>query len=126
MSKIYGYCRTAQDNEEAIQKQKQEIFDYCNKVGFKVDKFLCESGNGMMLHTQLKEAINNLNNGDIIIISERSRIARDYFLVKTVEDIITSCGAKLVIINEIGMDIKEIENILNWIVESYTNRKVVM
>lgn len=126
MSKIYGYCRTAQDNEEAIQKQKQDIFDYCNKVGFKIDKFFCESGSGMMLHTQLKEAINNLNKGDVIIVSERSRIARDYFLVKTVEDTITSCGAKLVIINEIGMDIKEIENILNWIVKSYTNRKVVM
>ena len=126
MSKIYGYCRTAQDNEEAIQKQKQEIFDYCNKVGFKIDKFFYESGSGMMLHTQLKEVIGNLNKGDIIVISERSRIARDYFLVKTVEDIITSCGAKLVIINEIGMDTKEIENILNWIVNRYKNRKVVM
>lgn len=126
MSKIYGYCRTAQDNEEAIQKQKQEIFDYCNKVGFKIDKFFCESGNGMMLHTQLKEAIGNLNKGDIIVISERSRIARDYILVKTVEDAITSCGAKLVIINEIGIDINAIESVLNKIVESYKNRKVVM
>lgn len=126
MSKIYGYCRTAQDNEEAIQKQKQEIFDYCNKVGFKIDKFLYESGGGMVLHTQLKEAINNLNNGDIIIVSERSRIARDYFLVKTVEDIIVSCGAKLVIINEIGVDINAIESVLSKIIESYTNRKVVM
>lgn len=126
MSKIYGYCRTAQDNEEAIQKQKQEIFDYCNKVGFKIDKFFCEIGGGMAMHTQLEKAINNLNNGDIIIVSERSRIARDYFLVKTVEDAIVSCGAKLVIINEIGIDVKEIENILNWIVESYKNRKVVM
>lgn len=126
MGKIYGYCRTARDNEEAIEKQIQEISDYCNKVGFTVDKFFCEIGGGMALHTQLKEVINNLNKNDIVIITERSRIARDYFLVKTVEDIITSCGAKLVIINEIGMNIKEIENILNWIVESYTNRKVVM
>lgn len=126
MSKIYGYCRTAQDNEEAIQKQKQEIFDYCNKVGFKIDKFFCESGSGMMLHTQLKEVINNLNKGDVVITSERSRIARDYFLVKTVEDAIISCDAKLVIINEIGMDINAIENVLNKIIESYTNRKVVM
>lgn len=126
MSKIYGYCRTAQDNEEAIQKQKQEIFDYCDKVGFKIDKFFCESGSGMMLHTQLKEVIDNLNNGDMVIISERSRIARDYVLVKTVEDAITSCGAKLVIINEIGINTNEIENILNWIVESYKNRKAVM
>lgn len=126
MSKIYGYCRTAQDNEEAIQKQKQEIFDYCNKVGFRVDKFFCEIGGGMALHTQLETAINNLNKGDIIVISERSRIARDYFLVKTVEDIITSCGAKLVIINEIGMDINAIESVLNKIIESYTNRKVVI
>jgi len=126
VSKIYGYCRTAQDNEEAIQKQKQEIFDYCNKVGFKIDKFFCESGSGMMLHTQLKEVINNLNKGDIIVISERSRIARDYFLVKTVEDAIISCGAKLVIINEIGIDTNAIENVLNKIIESYTNRKVVI
>lgn len=126
MSKIYGYCRTAQENEGAIQKQKQEIFDYCNKVGFRIDKFLYESGSGMMLHAQLKEVSNNLNKGDIIIVSERSRIARDYFLVKTVEDIITSCGAKLVIINEIGMNINAIENVLNKIIESYTNRKVVM
>lgn len=126
MSKIYGYCRTAQDNEEAIQKQKQEIFDYCNKVGFKIDKFFYESGSGMMLHTQLKEVIGNLNKGDVVIISERSRIARDYFLVKTVEDTITSCGARLVIINEIGMDINAIENVLNKIIKSYTNRKVVI
>lgn len=126
MSKIYGYCRTAQDNEEAIQKQKQEIFDYCNKVGFKVDKFFCEIGGGMTMHTQLEKAINNLNNGDIIIVSERSRIARDYFLVKTIEDTIVSCGAKLVIINEIGMDINAIESVLSKIIESYTNRKVVM
>ena len=126
MNKVYGYCRTAQDNEEAIQKQKQEIFDYCNKVGFKVDKFFCEIGSGMALHTQLEKAIDNLNNGDIIIVSERSRIARDYFLVKTVEDIITSCGAKLVIINEICMDTNAIENVLNKIIESYTNRKVVI
>ena len=126
MSKIYGYCRTAQDNEEAIQKQKQEIFDYCNKVGFKVNKFFCESGNGMALHTQLEKAIDNLNNGDMIVVSERSRIARDYFLVKTVEDAIVSCGAKLVIINEIGMDINAIESVLNKIIKSYTNRKVVI
>lgn len=126
MSKIYGYCRTAQDNEEAIQKQKQEIFDYCNKVGFKVDKFFCEIGGGMALHTQLKKAIDNLNKGDMVIISERSRIARDYFLVKTIEDTITSCGAKLVIINEIGIDTNAIENVLNKIIESYTNRKVVI
>ena len=126
MSKIYGYCRTAQDNEEAIQKQKQEIFDYCNKVGFKIDKFFCEIGGGMALHTQLEKAIDNLNNGDMIIVSERSRIARDYFLVKTVEDIIASCGAKLVIINEIGMDINAIESVLNKIIKSYTNRKVVI
>lgn len=126
MNKIYGYCRTAQDNEEVIEKQIQEISDYCNKVGFKVDKFFCEIGGGMALHTQLKKVTDNLNNGDVIIISERSRIARDYFLVKTVEDIITSCGAKLVIINEIGMNINAIENVLNKIIESYTNRKVVM
>lgn len=126
MSKIYGYCRTAQNNEEAIQKQKQEIFDYCNKVGFKIDKFFCESGGGMALHTQLKKAIDNLNKGDIIVISERSRIARDYFLVKTVEDEITSCGARLVIINEIGIDTNAIENVLSKIIESYTNRKVVI
>lgn len=126
MSKVYGYCRTAQDNEEAIQKQKQEIFDYCNKVGFKVDKFFCEIGGGMALHTQLEKAIDNLNNGDIVIVSERSRIARDYFLVKTVEDAIISCGAKLVIVNEIGMDVNAIESVLNKIIESYTNRKVVI
>lgn len=126
MSKIYGYCRTAQDNEEAIQKQKQEIFDYCNKVGFKIDKFFCEIGGGMALHTQLEKAIENLNKGDVVIVSERSRIARDYFLVKTVEDIIASCGAKLVIINEIGMDINAIESVLNKIIKSYTNRKVVI
>ena len=69
MSKIYGYCRTAQENEEAIQKQIQEISDYCNKVGFTVDKFFCEIGGGMALHTQLKEVINNLNKTQTIEIN---------------------------------------------------------
>ena len=126
MNKIYGYCRVAQDNEEAIEKQKQEIFDYCNKVGFKVDKFFCESGSGMVLHEHLKKIIDDLDHGDLIIVSERSRIARDYFLVKMVEDMVVSRGAKLIIVNEIGMDIAAIENVLNKIIESYTNRKVVM
>lgn len=126
MNKVYGYCRTAQANEAAIEKQKQEIFNYCNKVGFKVDKFFCESGSGMVLHEHLKKIIENLGHGDLIIVSERSRIARDYFLVKTIEDKVVSCGAKLIIVNEIGMDIAAIENVLNRIIESYKNRKVVM
>lgn len=126
MNKVYGYCRTAQTKEAAIEKQKQEIFDYCNKVGFKVDKFFCESGSGMVLHEHLKKIIDDLDHGDLIIVSERSRIARDYFLVKTVEDMVVSRGAKLIIVNEIGMDIAAIENVLNRIIESYKNRKVVM
>lgn len=126
MSKIYGYCRTAQNNEGAIQKQKQEILDYCNKVGFKVDKFFCESGSGMQLQEWLKQTIKKLGRGDIIIVTERSRIARDYCLVKKVADAILSKGAKLIIVNEIGIDTSAIENILNAIVESYKNRKAVM
>ena len=119
MNKIYGYCRVAQDNEEAIEKQKQEIFDYCNKVGFKVDKFFCESGSGMVLHDQLKRMINNLHDGDYVIITERSRIARNVTLVETVKDEILSCGAKVIIINEIGVDVNKIERILNSIVKHY-------
>jgi DNA invertase Pin-like site-specific DNA recombinase len=75
--KIYAYFRGSNDRIEK-DNQKYEIEQWCAKKGYKIDYFLEETVSGGKHHTdrQLSGLLEGMNNGDTLIVSELSRLAR--------------------------------------------------
>lgn len=105
MSKVYGYCRTA-TAEGRIDEQWEEIKDYCRKNGMELDRIFCDEG--MSAHRTDKYSLINLMNmlqdGDVVIIKDQSRIARDPKQYQQTVDKIIDTGAEVIFINQPRQD----------------------
>ena len=79
MSKVYGYCRTASAEGGQIEEQCAIIKDYCKRNDMKIEKFFCDEG--MSAHNINRESLNSMINilqkGDMVVIKDISRLARD-------------------------------------------------
>lgn len=77
MSKIIAYIRTSTDKQE-LNNQKLEIFEYAKKHQFQISNFIemSVSSRKTSKERRIDEMISALNNADILIVTELSRLGR--------------------------------------------------
>ena len=79
MSKVYGYCRTAQACHQAIAEQRALIGMYCNKRGWHIAEYFCD--NGISGLNSFRDGLNKmmyiLQDGDIVVVKDVARLFRD-------------------------------------------------
>ena len=77
MSKIIAYIRTSTDKQE-LNNQKLEIFEYAKKHQFQISNFIemSVSSRKTSKERRIDDMISALNNADILIVTELSRLGR--------------------------------------------------
>ena len=88
----FGYIRVSTD-QQTVENQRFEINQYCDKRGIKVDCWIEEtiSGTKNPEKRKLGKLLNRVQNGDIIVCSEISRLGRSLYMIM---DILSTCMEK--------------------------------
>lgn len=91
---IYGYCRTAQDDDCGIHIQMNAINKYCKANNYEVEFYIDNGASGLTLdRPEMKKLLSKAKDGDTIIVSDIAKLTRninDY-------EFILSRGIKVII-----------------------------
>lgn len=101
MSKVYGYCRVAFEDDEELAKQCKMIQDYCEDKGLNVDEYFCDNGVSGLKYdrNELHKMFRVLQEGDIVVIKDIARLSRNMYQCMYLVEKIQEIGATLEIIN---------------------------
>lgn len=94
---IYGYIRVSTDRQDC-ENQKVGIENKAFNLGLKIDKYIEDSGiSGTKEPNEraLGGCLNKLQDGDVIICSELSRLGRKLFMIMRILEHCMKCGAKV-------------------------------
>ena len=82
---IYGYIRVSTD-KQTVENQRFEIAEFCEKSGIEVENWIEEtiSGTKKIDKRKLGGLLDNLQNGDVLICSELSRLGRSLFMIMSI------------------------------------------
>ena len=82
---IYGYIRVSTD-KQTVENQRYAIKEFCKGEKLKVGKWIEEtiSGTKALAKRQLGVLLETVQEGDIIICSELSRLGRSFFMVMSI------------------------------------------
>jgi DNA invertase Pin-like site-specific DNA recombinase len=101
MSKVYGYCRVALENDDEMAEQVRLVGDYCKNNGLTVDKYFCDNGaSGLSLNRRsLNELLKVLQDGDTIVVKDVARFSRSPSQCMALVEQMGEIGVTLEIIN---------------------------
>lgn len=101
MSKVYGYCRLALADKEAMTEQVALIDVYCQRHSLKLERCFCDNGaSGLSLDRKgLNELLEVLQCGDIVVVKDIARLSRNASQCMALIEQIENTGATLKIIN---------------------------
>ena len=94
---IYGYIRVSTDKQDC-ENQKLGIESKASALGLKIDKYIEDAGiSGIKSPKEraLGGMLRKLQNGDIIICSEISRLGRKLFMIMEILQTCMKSGTKL-------------------------------
>ena len=98
MNKVYGYCRTALAEGNSMEVQCAVVEDYCKGKGMKLEKCFCDDG--VSAHNMNRKGLDGLfdvlEDGDIVVVKDASRLARNPQMSIVLTDKICGIGAKIV------------------------------
>ena len=79
---IYGYIRVSTD-QQTLKNQRFEIQQFCNNNALHIDKWIHEtiSSRAKLKDRKLGQLLPQLDNHDIVITSELSRLGRNLLQV---------------------------------------------
>jgi len=82
---VYGYIRVSTD-KQSVENQRFEISRFCKSEKIKIEKWIEEkiSGTKSPEKRQLGNLLKLVNDGDIIICSELSRLGRSFFMIMNI------------------------------------------
>jgi len=82
---VYGYIRVSTD-KQTVENQRFEITRFCKEKKFKIEKWIEEkiSGTKAPEKRQLGKLLKLVQEGDIIICSELSRLGRSFFMIMSI------------------------------------------
>jgi len=82
---VYGYIRVSTD-KQTVENQRFEITRFCKTQSFKIEKWIEEkiSGTKAPEKRQLGKLLKLVQEGDIIICSELSRLGRSFFMIMSI------------------------------------------
>lgn len=93
---IYGYIRVSTDRQ-TVENQRHEIKSFCRKEGLQVDIWIAEttSGANEVNKRKLGQLLEGVQQGDIIICSEISRLGRSLFMIMEILNHCMTIGVKV-------------------------------
>ena len=93
---IYGYIRVSSD-KQTVENQRYEISQYANKHGLQIDGWIEETISGTKSYDkrELGKLLRMVNNGDLIICAELSRLGRNLFMIMEILKICMTKGCKV-------------------------------
>lgn len=96
---IYGYIRVSTD-KQTVENQRFEIKRYCESRGWEIDKWISEtiSGTKEVKKRKLGGLIKKLQEGDVLVCSEISRLGRSMFMIL---DVLKICLEKGIMVQTI-------------------------
>jgi len=99
--KILAYLRVSTDKQD-LDNQKLEILDYARNHNLKVDDFIEieMSSRKTPKQRRIDELLSSLRQGDLLIVSELSRLGRSVGQVVTLVDRLIKSGTRLIAIKE--------------------------
>ena len=88
----YGYIRVSSD-KQTVENQRFEIEKFCESQGFRIDGWIEETISGTKNYSKraLGKLLRRVNDGDLIVCSELSRLGRTMFMIM---DILHLCMEK--------------------------------
>jgi DNA invertase Pin-like site-specific DNA recombinase len=95
---IYGYCRTALENEYSICKQMKAIDKYCKENNYEVEFHIDDGISGFTLdRPEMNKLLSKAQEGDIIVVTDIAKLTRnmadyDYILSRGIKVVFTSLG----------------------------------
>jgi DNA invertase Pin-like site-specific DNA recombinase len=100
-ARVLGYLRVSTDEQNA-EKNKLAILDHTNRHGLGKVEFIEETISGAVSwkNRALKEVIEGIKEGDVLLVPELSRLGRSLIEVLQVLNICTEKGAKVYSIKE--------------------------
>jgi len=99
--KITAYLRVS-TNSQDLNNQKLAILDFAHKEGLKIDEFneITMSSRRYEQQKRLNDLISALNKGDLLLVSELSRLGRSLGQVISVIDSLVKRGIRFIAIKE--------------------------
>lgn len=94
---IYGYIRVSTDRQDC-ENQKLGIEAKARALGLKIDRYIEDSGISGTKEPEeraLGGCLRKLNDGDVIICSELSRLGRKLFMIMRILEHCMKCGARV-------------------------------
>ncbi len=106
----YGYIRVSTD-KQTVENQRFEINQFCKKNNLTVDDWIEETVSGTLVpkKRQLGSLLENVQEGDLIICSELSRLGRSLFMIMSILNILMEKKARVWTIKDnyrLGNDIQ--------------------
>jgi DNA invertase Pin-like site-specific DNA recombinase len=107
---IYGYVRVSSDRQ-TVRNQEFEIERFCTQNNIRIEKWIKEtiSGTAMPEKRLLGSVLDEIQNADLIICTELSRLGRSLFMIMSILNRLLSIGAKVWTIKDgyrLGEDIQ--------------------
>src|SRR5574344_1494776 len=92
----YGYIRVSTD-KQTVENQRYEIEQFCSKNGLHIDSWIEETISGTLTpdKRELGILLNHIQQGDLIISSELSRLGRSLFMIMSILNLIMEKGARI-------------------------------
>lgn len=92
----YGYIRVSTD-KQTVENQRYEIEQFCRKNGLHIDSWIEETISGTLTpdKRELGTLLNHIQQGDLIISSELSRLGRSLFMIMSILNLIMEKGARI-------------------------------
>lgn len=93
---IYGYIRVSSD-KQTVENQRFEITNFCQYQNLLIDDWIEEKISGTKSYSkrQLGSLLKKVNNDDIIICSELSRLGRNLFMIMEILNICMTKGCRV-------------------------------
>ena len=102
MSKAYGYCRTALVEGNNMEVQCAVVENYCKTRGIKLERCFCDAG--VSAHNMNREGLDELfdvlKEGDMVVVTDISRLARNPRQCIMLADKIFGMGVEIVYADE--------------------------
>lgn len=93
---VYGYIRVSCD-KQTVANQKFEIEHFCERENILIDDWISEMISGTKNYDKRKlgELLNRIQDGDLIICSEISRLGRSLFMIMEILNICMTKGCRV-------------------------------
>ena len=92
--KVIGYARVSTDKQD-VERQKLDIMAYCEKEGVPLEKIVVETVSSRKATREVYKVVDSLRAGDILVVTELSRLARSAIELDEICAKVIRAGASL-------------------------------